>query len=162
AAIESFLNSFNPALTPGTSDAVSVPTPSIEGPALPVDALSHSTGVPLLSVTNTWTGGNGDWSTSSNWSQGHTPVSGEDVQITNGATVSHSNNSTASGDAINSLLIGGGSTLVLSGGSLAVSTTLDASTGSSHFTLAGGTLIGGTVTAGTTITATTNGGVLNG
>src|ERR1700737_2890637 len=61
----------------------------------------------IVPMTNTWTGGNADWSIIADWSQGHTPVAGEDVQIANGAMVTHSVNSTAGGDDMNSLIING-------------------------------------------------------
>ncbi len=104
----------------------------------------------LAPVTNSWIGGNADWSVAADWSQNHTPLSGEDVAIGNGATVTHSTGS----DTVNSITVSGGSTLTLSGGTITDASTLDASGGSSHFRLAGGTLTGATVTAGTTITGT--------
>src|SRR5947209_3545059 len=76
----------------------------------------------LAPVTNMWMGGNADWAATpvtNFWSLGHTPLSSEDVQIANGATVTHS----AVSDTVHSLSISGGSTLVLSGGSITDSTT---------------------------------------
>jgi hypothetical protein len=116
----------------------------------------------VVPAINTWIGGNADWSIAANWSQGQPPVAGDVVQIANGATVTHSVNSTAGGDAVGSLTISGGSTLVLSGGTITDSSSLDASAAGSHFTLSGGTLSGATVLAGTTITCTNSGGTLDG
>jgi hypothetical protein len=114
----------------------------------------------LAPATNVWQGASADWTVSpaTNWSLGHVPAAGEDVQISNGTTVTHNANGTPGGDAVNSLLISGGSKLVLFGGQVTDSTTLDASGGT--FQLAGGTLVGATVTAGTTFTATSSGGTL--
>src|SRR5438445_4393647 len=59
---------------------------------------------------NTWVGGSADWAASTaNWDQGHFPTAAEDVQITNGATVTHSADANAGGDLVKSLLINGGS-----------------------------------------------------
>src|SRR5439155_16220623 len=108
----------------------------------------------LAPVTNMWMGGNADWAATpvtNFWSLGHTPLSSEDVQIANGATVTHS----AVSDTVHSLSISGGSTLVLSGGSITDSTTLEDSAGS--FKLQSGNLIGATVTRTPTIFSTITG-----
>jgi hypothetical protein len=102
--------------------------------------------------TNLWLGGSGDWSAGGSWSLGHAPQSDEDVQIANGATVTHISDNTPGGDAVQSIAVSGGSTLVLSGGSITVASTLDDAGGS--FRLQGGNLIGATITAGSTFTGT--------
>ena len=112
----------------------------------------------ITPVTNNWTGTTSlNWSIASNWSLNHTPTDTEDVQIGTGDTVSHSANT----DTVHKISITGGSTLVLSGGSITDSTDLDASSGS--FMLSGGTLSSATLLAGSTITGTTAaGGTLDG
>ena len=111
----------------------------------------------ITPVANIWTGVTSlNWSIDTNWSLGHTPTSAEDVEISNGNSVTHS----ANADAVHKISITGGSTLALSGGSITDSTDLDASSG--NFRLSGGLLAGATVLGGTTITATTSGGTLAG
>src|SRR2546423_1242133 len=60
----------------------------------------------ITPVTNTWVGGSASWSVVVNWSLGHTPLVGEDVEISNGATVTHGANSTPGGDVVNSIVLG--------------------------------------------------------
>jgi hypothetical protein len=131
-------------------------------------------------ATVTWIGGSGDWDTATNWSTGQLPGPSDDVVIGAGAsiTVTHSSGT----DTVNS--IQNEQTFVLSGGSLAVSSTVQAdgpftvdggtftlSGGitSSNFVLAGGTLTGngviagvltwtsGVIGGGSTLTIATNG-----
>jgi hypothetical protein len=113
----------------------------------------------VVPVTNSWLGGNADWAANpaTNWSQGHTPLAGEDVLIGNGATVTHSANS----DTVLSLMVNGGSTLTLLGGQITDTTDLGVAVGS-LFRFQGGTLAGAHVLTGTTITGTNFGGTLAG
>jgi hypothetical protein len=79
-------------------------------------AASASDPVTLIVGENLWTGsgGDGNWSTAGNWSNGSVPASGDDVVIPEGATVT-----LGSGTAtVNSLTVDGA--LTVSGGSLAV------------------------------------------
>src|SRR3989442_1609827 len=61
----------------------------------------------IVPVTNTWQGGSADWNADplNNWSQHHTPISTEDVEIVTNVTVTHSANSpdTPLGDVVNKL-----------------------------------------------------------
>ena len=94
--------------------------------------------LPLRAATVTWNGGSGDWSTPPNWSTGALPGINDDVVIGPGPaiTITHSSGT----DAV--LSIQSQKPFVLSGGSLAVSSTFQADGG---LTIAGGTLRGGTV-----------------
>src|SRR5205085_8916197 len=67
-------------------------------------------------AVNSWLGGNANWTANpaTNWSLGHVPDTTDDVQITNGATVTHSTDGTPGGDLVKSLTVRGGSLLVLS------------------------------------------------
>jgi len=110
----------------------------------------------VLPVTINWTGlASGDWAAAANWTDTsgvhRLPISTDDVFIGGGNTVTHSTGS----DTIHSLLSNGA--LVLSGGALTDTTTLEAT---STFTLSGGTLNQATVAADTTITGTGSGGSL--
>src|SRR6266540_3175155 len=73
----------------------------------------------IVPVTNIWQGGSADWAAATaNWSLGHFPISTEDVQIANGTTVTHS----AGSDAVLSVTIAAGNTLLLTGSSAVVVT----------------------------------------
>jgi hypothetical protein len=107
-------------------------------------------------TNNIWNAGSGDWAVDGNWSLGHVPTGGEDAVINTAVTVTHDTGA----DAVNSVAISGGGSLVLSGGSITDATTLDAPAAGASFSLSGGTLAGATVTAGSTIAGT--GGTLTG
>ena len=101
----------------------------------------------MCAATVTWTNATGgDWSNTNNWSTGALPGAGDDVIIPPGSpiTVTHSTGT----DTIHSLQ--NNQAFTLSGGSLAIATTLLAS---NTVTLAGGTLTTATV-------VTTNGASL--
>ncbi|HZY84698.1 MAG TPA: hypothetical protein VFE78_07695, partial [Gemmataceae bacterium] len=108
----------------------------------------------LAPTVNAWQGASADWTANpaTNWSLHHVPVAGEQVQISNGATVTHSVNGAAGGDEVALLTVNGGSGLVLSGGSIMDDGALDDSGGS--FQLAGGALVGAAVTSASNVTAT--------
>src|ERR1041384_8882720 len=98
--------------------------------------------LPLFAATNFWMGASGDWNSSTNWSTGTLPSANDDVIIDVPAqiTVTHSTGA----DTIRSLLCQ--ESLVLSGGTLTVSNTMQVNNG---FTLSGGTLQGATLLQGT-------------
>lgn len=85
-----------------------------------------------------WVGGNGDWNTATNWSTGALPGLADDVVIGDGSsiTITHSSGS----NTVNS--VQSQQAFTLSGGSLAVSTTFQAS---NTIVLSGGTFSGGTI-----------------
>ena len=91
-------------------------------------------------ATVTWVGPSGDWSAAANWSTGSLPGPSDDVMIPAGTsiTVTHSTGT----DSVNSIVCN--QTFTLSGGSLSVTTTLQAN---GPMNLSGGTLIEATVQA---------------
>ena len=94
----------------------------------------------------------GNWSTAGSWSTGTTPIATDQVYVGTNVTVTHSTGT----DTISSLTTNGG--LVLSGGTLTVNGSLQATT---PVTLSGGTLANANVVSGTTLTATSGGGTLS-
>ena len=105
-----------------------------------------------------WVGGSGDWNTGTNWSTGTLPGPNDDVLINvNGdVVVTHSSGT----HSLRSLF--SQNAIVLSGGSLTVSNTVQVNNG---LTLSGGTLRGATLlpgTGGQGIIATSGGGTLDG
>ena len=63
-------------------------------------------------AVNSWLGGNADWTAdpATNWSLGRLPDGTDDVQIANGATVTHGANGTTGGDQTLSISVTGDST----------------------------------------------------
>ena len=107
-----------------------------------------------LLATVTWVGAaGGAWNVGSNWSGGNLPGASDDVviDIAGANPITHSGGS----DTIHSLT--SQETLVLSGGTLKVTGTIQ---GGGGITLSGGTL--DTATVQQLITATTSGGILSG
>ncbi len=109
----------------------------------------------LHAATVAWVGGSGDWDTATYWSTGALPGPNDDVVIGSGPgiTVTHSTGA----DSVNSIL--SQQAFVLSGGSLAVSTTFEAS---NTFTLSGGTLQNATVVTTNGAGLIVNSGTLDG
>lgn len=96
----------------------------------------------LLSTVNAWKAAvSGDWDTGSNWTLGHIPTAGEDVNIAvaGSYTVTHSFGT----DLAHSIALS--HPLMLTGGTLTVATSVQAN---ATFTLGGGTLSGATINAG--------------
>jgi hypothetical protein len=105
-----------------------------------------------------WVGGSGDWNTATNWSTGVVPGTNDDILINvqGDVLVTHS-----SGTHISRRLFSQNA-IVLSGGSLTISNTVQVNNG---LTLSGGTLRGATVlpgTGGQGIVASGTGGTLDG
>ncbi len=122
-----------------------------------------------LPAVNWITAGAGNWAVASNWFDdvlltNHVPLAGDDVVIANGAAVTHNADAIAGGDVMKSLTVNGGSSLILSGGSIGGTAVENVAVNDSggSFQLFGGTLTRATVGGTSTITATTSGGTLNG
>ena len=113
--------------------------------------------LPLGAATVTWTGASGDWGAPANWSTGASPGPSDDVMIPAGpsVTVTHSTGS----DTVNSVV--SYQQLTLSGGSLAISSTLQID---NSLNLSGGVLIGAIVQAnnGGSVIVGAQGGTLDG
>ena len=104
----------------------------------------------------------GDWDVASNWvsstdpSDHHVPTASDDAVINQaGVTVTHS----AGSDTVQSVT--SSDNLTLTGGTLTITGNLQISAGSS-LSLTGGTLAGATVTSGTSVSTTVSGGALSG
>ena len=127
--------------------------------------LTYSGTSATIQVTNVqftstvyWVGGTGDWNTESNWSTGTLPGPTDDVliNVAGAVIVTHSSGT----HRLRSLV--SQNALVLSGGSLTLSSTIQVN---NALTLAGGTLHSTTVlpgTGGQGLVATTAGGTLDG
>ena len=100
----------------------------------------------------------GDWDTPGNWVGGVVPTASDNVVInlTSSRTVTHS---TGANDA--ALSVTTSSNVILSGGTLTVTGTVEVSSGST-LSLQGGTLADATMTGGSTLTLTNSGGSLTG
>jgi hypothetical protein len=75
--------------------------------------------------TVTWVGGNGDWSTPSNWSSGSVPGSSDDVQIKTSVAVTHN---ALVVDTVRSVTMTAGSLSLNGGGSLRITNGLTLNT----------------------------------
>jgi hypothetical protein len=139
---------------------------------VPIDAPLSAQGIAKyrgVMVTNTWTAGTtGNWETAGNWSQGHVPLSSEDVSIPSGGLLSYvvTINSAA---VANSVTITGGTvsqttTLTLtSGNSLTTSQAISLSNGTAVLNGAGSVNAAGGISGSGTLQAgnSTTGGTLD-
>src|ERR1017187_5894757 len=109
----------------------------------------------VTAATVSWVGGSGDWTNTANWSTGALPGTNDDVVISPAATITVTHS--AGTHFVKS--IQSRNEFVLSGGLLAVTTTLVAS---NTFTLSGGTLQSATVVTADGATLLAIGGTLDG
>jgi CARDB/Immunoglobulin domain len=112
----------------------------------------------LFAATVSWVGGSGDWENTANWNTGALPGPSDDVVINPAATITVTHSTGA--HTVHSIALS--ESFVLSGGSLAVTTTLIAS---NTVTLSGGTLQSATVittNGASMVVEGNNGSTLNG